>query len=81
MEAGVNLILGVEITEVDFEKPALKYKKRKTSEPETEWREYDLIVGADGVKSNIRRQMMALHGEVDEAQDTVCKMLICPSPA
>lgn len=65
----------MEITEVDFQKPALKHKKRKTSNPETEWREYDLIVGADGVKSNIRRQMMALHGEVDEAQDTVSRTL------
>jgi salicylate hydroxylase len=72
-EAGINLILGVEVTQVNFKETALKYKKRKTSEPESDWLEYDLIVGADGVKSNVRRQMMALHGEVDEAQDTVSR--------
>ena len=63
--------LGCEITDIDFDRPALKYKKRKTDDPESDWMEYDLIVAADGVKSGIRRQMMALHGEVDEAQDTV----------
>lgn len=68
----------MEITAVDFQKPALKYQRRKTTDSESDWVDYDLIVGADGVKSNIRRRMMALHGEVDEAQDTVGRQ-VCVS--
>ena len=68
---GITLNLGAEITEIDFKRTALKYHKRNTNEPESKSIEYDLIIAADGVKSNIRRQMLALHGEIDKAQDTV----------
>jgi salicylate hydroxylase len=69
---GANIKLGHEVTNIDFDKPAMKYRLRKSEDPETEseWQEYDVIIAADGVKSNIRRQMLALQGEVDEAQDT-----------
>ena len=69
--AGVTLLLGAEVTAIDFKRTALKYRKRKTDEPESDFVDYDLIVAADGVKSNIRRQMLALHGEIDKAKDTV----------
>lgn len=70
-KTSVILNLGCEVTAVDFKRPALKFRKRKTEDSsESDWREFDLIIAADGVKSNIRRQMLALKGEVDEAQDT-----------
>lgn len=71
----VRLNLGCEVTSVDFDRPAIKYRKRggSATQPgeEHDWIEYDLLIAADGVKSNIRKQMMALHGEIDDAQDTV----------
>lgn len=69
---GTNILLGHEVTSVNFDKPALKYRLRKSDNPEKEsdWIEYDVIIAADGVKSNIRKQMLALQGEKDEAQDT-----------
>lgn len=68
--AGVDIQLGTEVTSIDFERPAVKIRKRKaaTSEErdESEWRDFDVVIAADGVKSNIRRQMLEKHGEIDE---------------
>lgn len=69
---GTNILLGHEVTSVDFDNTKIKYRLRKSDDPEKEsdWQQYDLVIAADGVKSNIRRQMLALQGEIDEAQDT-----------
>lgn len=69
---GTNILLGREVTSVDFDNTKIKYRLRKSDDPEKEsdWQQYDLVIAADGVKSNIRRQMLALQGEIDEAQDT-----------
>lgn len=73
-QTSVVLNLGCEVTSIDFKRPALKYRKRKSADAsESEWREFDLIVAADGVKSNVRRQMLALKGEVDEGRAYWCR--------
>lgn len=46
------------VEEVDFEGTRLKVKG--------EWNSHDLIIGGDGIKSPIRKQMMARRGEVDQ---------------
>lgn len=79
---GTNILLGREVTSIDFNRTALKYRLRKSANPneESDWVEYDVIVAADGVKSNIRRQMLALEGEIDQAQDTgqACYRILIP---
>ncbi|KAJ6462393.1 hypothetical protein C8R47DRAFT_1058170 [Mycena vitilis] len=54
---------------VDFEGPRVRVKGQK-EEGEGRWIDADLVVGADGVKSAVRRCMLARQGEEDDAQDT-----------
>lgn len=50
------------VQEVDFDQTRVKIKD--------EWYAHDLIIGGDGIKSGIRKAMMARNGEVDETIDT-----------
>lgn len=56
------LLLQSFIEDVDFEKTSLLIKES--------WRKHDVILGADGIKSEIRKKMTARRGEVDETIDT-----------
>ncbi|KAF8210983.1 hypothetical protein K438DRAFT_2047026 [Mycena galopus ATCC 62051] len=44
--------------------------RRRDEEGEGHWIDADVILGADGVKSIVRKCMLAGHGEQDDAEDT-----------
>ncbi len=50
------------VEEIDFEGTRIKSKG--------EWFAHDLIIGGDGIKSPIRKQMMARRGEVDKVSSS-----------
>ncbi|KAJ7450752.1 hypothetical protein FB451DRAFT_1285030 [Mycena latifolia] len=54
---------------VDFDNRRVQVKERD-EEGEGHWVDADIIFGADGVKSIIRKYMLARHGEDDDAKDT-----------
>lgn len=53
------------VTEVNFDEHRIRIKTRG-EEGEGEWVGADVILGADGVKSVIRKQMLVRHGEDDD---------------
>ncbi|KAJ7691970.1 hypothetical protein B0H17DRAFT_1062297 [Mycena rosella] len=56
------------IVGIDFDKRRIQVRER--DEDEERWIDADVILAADGVKSVVRKCMLALHGEQDDAQDT-----------
>ncbi|KAF7289011.1 FAD-binding-3 domain-containing protein [Mycena chlorophos] len=54
---------------VDFDETKLLVKQRG-EEGDGHWVVADLILGADGIKSIVRKRMLAKHGEEDRAQET-----------
>ena len=52
------------VEDIDFENTRLKIKGA------SEWTGADVIIAADGVKSMIRKKMLALRGEVDRRRET-----------
>ncbi|KAJ7902466.1 hypothetical protein B0H13DRAFT_2026149 [Mycena leptocephala] len=57
------------VLDVDFESPRIRVGAHG-ADGKGHWINVDLIIGADGVKSVVRRCMLARHGEEDDAQDT-----------
>ncbi|KAJ7147733.1 salicylate hydroxylase [Mycena crocata] len=57
------------IVGVDFDNHRIQVRGRD-EEGEGHWVDADLILGADGIKSVVRKCMLARHGEQDDAQDT-----------
>ncbi|KAJ7498180.1 hypothetical protein B0H11DRAFT_1715411 [Mycena galericulata] len=57
------------VVDVDFAGPRIRVKAQG-EEGNGHWVDADIILGADGVKSVVRKCMLALHGEQDDAQDT-----------
>ncbi|KAJ7777083.1 salicylate hydroxylase [Mycena metata] len=57
------------IVGVDFGGHRIQIRERHEA-GEGRWVEVDVILGADGVKSVIRKWMLAVHGEEDHAEDT-----------
>ncbi|KAF7309373.1 FAD-binding-3 domain-containing protein [Mycena indigotica] len=65
----VTVHFNTNVLDVDFGDPRILVKER--GEPGNgRWVKADIIIGADGIKSVIRKQMLAKHGEEDRAQDT-----------
>ncbi|KAK7031766.1 FAD/NAD(P)-binding domain-containing protein [Favolaschia claudopus] len=56
------------VLHVDFELPRIQIQAK--GESERHWISADVVVGADGVKSIVRKTMLARHGEEDCAEDT-----------
>ncbi|KAJ7262025.1 2-polyprenyl-6-methoxyphenol hydroxylase [Mycena rebaudengoi] len=57
------------VLDVDFENHCIRVKGRDEA-GEGQWISADVILGADGVKSVVRKCLLARHGEVDQAEDT-----------
>ncbi|KAJ6580761.1 hypothetical protein B0H19DRAFT_1207036 [Mycena capillaripes] len=57
------------IVGIDFTSHRLQVRER-AEEGEGHWVDADVILGADGVKSVVRKCMLARHGDPDDAQDT-----------
>ncbi|KAJ7811233.1 hypothetical protein B0H14DRAFT_3479898 [Mycena olivaceomarginata] len=57
------------IVGIDFAHHRIQIRQRN-EEGEGHWVDADVILGADGVKSVVRKCMLAVHGELDDAQDT-----------
>ncbi|KAJ7080829.1 putative monooxygenase, partial [Mycena belliarum] len=54
---------------IDFDGPRIQVQERDEAEPR--WVDADVVVAADGIKSVIRKSMLARHGEQqDDAKDT-----------
>lgn len=51
------------VEDVNFEDASVKIKGQG-------WKKHDVLIAADGIKSQIRGKMMARRGEVDETIDT-----------
>ncbi|KAJ6471876.1 salicylate hydroxylase [Mycena sanguinolenta] len=65
----ITLHFSTSIVAVDFSHHRIQIRLR-AEEGEGHWVDADVILGADGVKSVVRRCMLALHGEEDDAEDT-----------
>lgn len=63
-DAGVHIETGAFVEDIDFANARIKIKDRQ------EWLKSDLIIAADGLKSTIRKKMLALHGQIDQARET-----------
>ncbi|EIN05675.1 FAD/NAD(P)-binding domain-containing protein [Punctularia strigosozonata HHB-11173 SS5] len=64
-KAGVDIITNAQVTEVAFEDPPkIRIDGREN------WVESDVLIAADGVKSVVRKQLLALHGTEDRAHAT-----------
>ncbi|KAJ6504489.1 salicylate hydroxylase [Mycena vulgaris] len=57
------------IVGVDFDHHRIQVRERD-KEGEGYWIDADVVLGADGIKSVVRKRMLARHGEQDDAQDT-----------
>ncbi|KAJ7780059.1 salicylate hydroxylase [Mycena maculata] len=57
------------VTDVDFDRHRIRVRGRDEAEP-GHWIDVDVVFGADGVKSVVRKCMLARQGEEDDAQDT-----------
>ncbi|KAF7345531.1 FAD-binding-3 domain-containing protein [Mycena venus] len=68
----VTLHFGAAIVGIDFANHCIQIRQRDNTEGEGEghWVDADVILGADGVKSVVRKHMLSRHGERDDAQDT-----------
>ncbi|KAJ7065478.1 hypothetical protein C8F01DRAFT_747108 [Mycena amicta] len=65
----VTVYFNAAVLSVDFAETKILVKERD-QEGEGHWVEADVILGADGIKSAVRKCMLAKHGEEDQAQDT-----------
>ncbi len=62
--AGAQIITGSSVEDVDFKNACIKIKGRQN------WIEHDVILAADGVRSNVRKKMLKIRGETDKARET-----------
>ncbi|KAJ6580757.1 hypothetical protein B0H19DRAFT_484305 [Mycena capillaripes] len=65
----IKFHFGTAVIDVDFDGHRIRVKPNN-EKVEEQWINADVVVGADGVKSVIRKCMLARHGEEDDAQDT-----------
>ncbi|KAJ7208761.1 hypothetical protein B0H12DRAFT_1158347 [Mycena haematopus] len=65
----ITFHFGTSIVGVDFAQHRIQIRLRD-EEGEGHWVDADIILGADGVKSVVRKYMLARHGEEDDAEDT-----------
>ncbi|KAJ7780061.1 2-polyprenyl-6-methoxyphenol hydroxylase [Mycena maculata] len=65
----IKFHFGTGIVGIDFENHGIQVRARD-EEGEGHWVDADVVLGADGVKSIVRKCMLARHGELDGAQDT-----------
>lgn len=61
---GVRIEVGSRVEDIDFKNSCIKIERC------SDWIHKDVIIAADGIKSIIRRKMLALHGEEDKVRDT-----------
>ncbi|KAJ6621525.1 hypothetical protein B0H10DRAFT_989397 [Mycena sp. CBHHK59/15] len=65
----VTLHFDTAVVGVDFDENRIQLKERD-EEGDGRWAAADVILGADGIKSVVRKCMLARHGEAEDAQDT-----------
>ncbi|CAF3770655.1 unnamed protein product [Rotaria sp. Silwood1] len=61
---GARIQTGSFIDDIDFENARIKIKGC------SQWLQSDVVIAADGVKSTIRKKLLALHGQVDQVRET-----------
>ncbi|CAF4354075.1 unnamed protein product, partial [Rotaria sp. Silwood2] len=61
---GAQIQTGSSIDDIDFENARIKIKGC------LQWLQSDVVIAADGVKSTIRKKMLAVHGQVDRVRET-----------
>ncbi|KAJ7483452.1 salicylate hydroxylase [Mycena latifolia] len=64
----ITLHFRTAIVGIDFDNHRIQVRERGTDEER--WVDADVVLGADGIKSVVRKCMLARHGEQDDAQDT-----------
>ncbi|KAF7345504.1 FAD/NAD(P)-binding domain-containing protein [Mycena venus] len=65
----IRFHFGTSVINVDFDTPRLCIRAWG-EEGDGRWINADVVIGADGVKSVVRKCMLARHGEEDDAEDT-----------
>jgi salicylate hydroxylase len=62
--AGAQIHTNCKIEDIDFKNTRIKIVNH------SDWIQGDVIIAADGIKSKIRKKMLALHGDIDEVRET-----------
>lgn len=62
--AGARIELGSLIEDVDFQNTRIKFKRCP------DWLQKDVIIAADGIKSTVRKRMLALQGDAKQIRET-----------
>ena len=63
-ELGVHICTNSWVEDIDFANTRVKIRSC------TDWLQSDVVIAADGIKSSIRKKILALHNRVDQVRET-----------